>query len=141
MLDNVSSEVFIGTLAKNVLGSAGGYIVSTAVALACLTTAVTLAVVFAEFFQKQVCRNAISYNTSLIATLLVTVYFANQGFTKIVLMVKPVLIIGYPVVLFFTLLNVIHKATGMKSVAAPVALATATSLWWHQAIIVSLLGM
>jgi len=141
VLDNVSSEVFIGTLAKNVLGSAGGYIVSTAVALACLTTAITLAVVFAEFVQRQVFSNAISYNTALVVTLLVTVYFSNQGFAKIVAMVKPILIIGYPVILFFTILNVIYKWTGMKWVTAPLLLATGVSLWWHQSVFLSIFGI
>ena len=58
------------------LGPYAGMMVCIAIGLACLTTAIALSSVFAEFFHARVCGKKISYEVSLFLTLFVT-YFVS----------------------------------------------------------------
>jgi LIVCS family branched-chain amino acid:cation transporter len=129
----VAPEVLLGTVAKTVLGDAGGIFVSMAVVLACLTTALTLASIFAEFLHSQVFMKHVCYRSSLILTLLVAFVFSNYQFSEIVAMMKPVLLVLYPTMLVFTIINILHKMTGLRAVKTPVALAAAGAYVWYHA--------
>jgi len=131
VLSGLEPEFLLGTLAYIVLGNSGGFVVSMAVSLACLTTAVTLAAVFAEFLQKEVVYYHLSYVYCLALTLVVTCAFATLQFSDIVAMVSPILIVGYPVLILFTVLNIFYKWYGVQSVKMPIVLATAGSLVWY----------
>jgi len=132
ILDTASPEALLGTIAAAVLGSAGGLLVSSMVVLACLTTAITLAAVFASFLQDHVLCNRVSYHTSLLLTLVVTFAFANMPFGAIVSMLVPVLIVVYPALLVLTIFNILHKVWDISMVKAPVFLTAMISLFWHQ---------
>lgn len=71
-LATVPAEVLLGTIAHMVLGQIGGIFVSLAVVLACLTTALALAAVFAEFLHNQLFFKVVCYRSSLVLTLLTT---------------------------------------------------------------------
>jgi len=140
-LAGMSMETLLGTTAHLVLGNAGGLVVSLAVALACLTTAITLAVVFSEFLQKEVFRSGVSYIYCLTLTLALACVFANLDFGSIVAMIEPLLIVGYPVLILFTILNWMHKTIGFKPVKLPLVLATITSfLYYYGGMAQALLG-
>ena len=132
-LQAVPGEVLLGTVAHMVLGKAGGLFVSMAVVLACLTTALTLAAVFAEFLHNQVFFKVVCYRSSLILTLIATFIFANLKFSEIVAMVAPVLVVIYPVLLVLTIINIFHKLYGFSMVKIPVLLATVASIIWYHA--------
>ena len=129
----VAPEVILGTIAYTVLGRVGGIFVSLAVVLACLTTALALVSVFAEFLHNQVSRGTICYRSSLLLTLLVTFVFSNLKFSEIVAMLGPVLDVLYPVLLVLTVVNILHKVWGFPFVKIPVVLTTAASIAWYHA--------
>jgi LIVCS family branched-chain amino acid:cation transporter len=131
-LAGLSGEVLLGSIAHIILGKAGGLFVSIAVVLACLTTALALAAVFAEFLHVHVFRKIVCYRSSLIITLITTFIFANLKFSEIVAMLYPVLVVIYPVLLVLTIINIAYKLYGFKPVKTPVALATIASLVWYQ---------
>lgn len=126
-LMGLSPEILLGTMAHMMLGNAGGFFVSMAVALACLTTAVTLAAVFAEFLQRQSGFYHLGYTYCLMLTLVASCAFANLGFTGIVALMAPVLVVGYPAVLMLVIFNGLHKTHGIQMVKAPVALTALAS--------------
>lgn len=131
-LMGASPEVLLGTVAHMVLGKSGGFFVSMAVALACLTTAITLAVVVTEFLQSQVFNNRISYFNCLVGTLATACVFANFEFGQIVAMMVPVLVVIYPALIVLTILNIFQKTHGLKQVKLPVYFATAIfTVWQH----------
>ena len=131
-LIGTSPEILLGTLAHMILGKAGGFVVSMAVALACLTTAITLAVVFAEFLQEQVLGERVSYATCLAGTLLIAGINANFGFSQIVAMMVPVLAIIYPALIVMTIAVILQKTHGVRHVKFPVfATAGVSLLWYH----------
>ena len=128
LLAGLAPEILLGTMAHVLLGNAGGFFVSMAVALACLTTAVTLAAVFAEFIQRQSGFYHLGYTYCLVLTLIGACAFANLGFSGIVGLMAPVLIIGYPAVLMLVIFNALHKTHGVRMVKEPVALTALASL-------------
>ncbi|MDQ5890227.1 MAG: branched-chain amino acid:cation transporter, family [Candidatus Dependentiae bacterium] len=130
-LATVPAEVLLGTIAHMVLGQIGGIFVSLAVVLACLTTALALAAVFAEFLHNQLFFKVVCYRSSLVLTLLTTFIFANLKFTEIVAMLIPILIVIYPVLLVLTIMNILHKLYGVSMVKTPVVLATIASIIWY----------
>lgn len=131
-LSIVAPEALLGTIASSVLGAAGGLFVSATVILACVTTAITLTAVFAEFLQEQVFSKTISYNAGLLLTLVVTFVFANLEFGKIVSQLVPVLIVIYPALLVLTIINILHKMYGVSMIKMPVAIVAIASIIWHQ---------
>jgi len=132
-LEAVAPEVLLGTIAHTVLGRAGGIFVSLAVVLACLTTALALVAVFADFLRTQVCANYINYKACLAITLAITFVFANLKFSEIVAMLIPVLMVMYPALLMLTIVNILHKIWGFRPVKMPVLLATGASIAWYHA--------
>jgi branched-chain amino acid:cation transporter, LIVCS family len=121
-LVGMSGDTMISVIAFKVLGPYGGLIANLAVSLACLTTAVALAIVFSEFLEKEIFGGLLHYRFALLITLVITFAFANVGFAGIVGMIAPVLAVWYPGLLVLSILNVLYKVFRFKSVRTPVFL-------------------
>lgn len=104
-LEGVSQARLLGTIAGEVLGINAGLIVCVAVCLACLTTAISLAGIFAEFVSKDLAKGKISYQTSLWITVLITFGFSMLEFNGIVAFLGPILSVCYPGLILLTLYN------------------------------------
>ncbi len=116
------SEALLGLIAHKLLGSSGGFIAAIAIVTACLTTAITLTLIFAEYLQKDIYKEKIKPTTSLLLTLLFTVGMANLGFKGIASFLSPILEICYPGLIVLTILNIFYYFTGFKAVKLPVFL-------------------
>lgn len=90
------------------------------IALTCLTTAIALTVVSAEFLQKRLSRGKLSYEWSLILVLALTVFVSTLEFKGIIKLLAPVLQIIYPSLLVLCLFNIFHKTFEYKRVKLPV---------------------
>lgn len=102
-------EVLLGTIALQVLGSYAGIATCLAVVFACLTTAIALTAVFAEFFQQAIMKDRISYRTSLIVTLAVAFFMSTLEFSGIMAFLMPVVKVLYPALLLLSLWNIASK--------------------------------
>ena len=127
-LAGMAGDSMISVMSFMVLGPYGGLIANLAVSLACLTTAVALAIVFSEFLEKDIFGGILNYRFALLITLIITFAFANIGFAGIVSMIAPVLAVWYPGLLVLTLLNVLYKLFRFKPVQTPVFLTVALVL-------------
>lgn len=119
ILSDITPDHILGTVAFNVLGSYAGIVTSVAVALACLTTAIALTSVFAEFLQKDILREKCSYPLALIATLVMTFGISMLNFTGIVKLLTPVLQIFYPALIVLSIMNILYKLYHFKPVKTP----------------------
>lgn len=108
-LASVKADVLLGTLALHVLGPSAGIVTCIAVIMACLTTAIALAAVFAEFLQHDVLKGRINYKQALIVTLLVTFFVSTLEFSGIVRLLAPVMQVLYPALLALCLINIGYK--------------------------------
>lgn len=125
---NVTTDRILGTLALELLGPYGGIIAITAVALACLTTAIALAAVFSEFLHYDIFRKKVGYLPSLVITLVLNCVIAIQGFESIAAFLTPILIVLYPSLIVLSLLNIGHKLFHWETVKVPVIVTFALSV-------------
>lgn len=127
-LSAIKQEQMISYIASQTLGKYGALVTCTAVALACLTTAIALSSVFAEFLHIDVLKDRVSYSTSLIITLVITFFVSTLNFTGIVTMLTPVLQVLYPVLIVLCVINYLYKVYHFQPVKWPVYTTFALSL-------------
>ncbi len=120
-------EQMLSAISVKLLGPIGGGLAAVAVITACLTTAITLTSIFADYLRKDLCKEKISPLTALIATLIVVVLFANLGFGGIAAFLVPIVQILYPGLILLTILNFLHILYGYRRVKLPVFLTFACS--------------
>ncbi len=116
----VNQDQLIGVIAIKVLGPLAGVATCIAVALACLTTAIALAAVFAEFLHKDVSFGKISYVASLVITLVISYFISTLNFMGIANMIQPILQVCYPALIVLSIVNILYKLCHFKSVKVPV---------------------
>lgn len=90
-------------ISQRLAGGAGGAALAIAVSMACLTTAVGLTTLCAEYFHK-LSRGRISYRLICIAVAIVSLVLSNAGVETIVSIAVPLLLALYPVVMVLVLL-------------------------------------
>lgn len=127
-LDNIPKDQILGQVALLVLGPQAGIVACIAVALACLTTAIALACVFAEFLHYDVTFGKIGYIASLIITLVISFFVSIMNFNMIIEFLAPILQILYPALIVLSILNILYKLYDVKVVVWPVALTLFASL-------------
>jgi LIVCS family branched-chain amino acid:cation transporter len=127
-LSTIPKEQMLGALAMKIMGPNAGVVAILAVALACLTTAIALAAVFAEFIHEDISRFKLSYATSLVITLIITFLISTLHFDGIMSYLQPTLIICYPALIMLSFVSLLYKLYGFKYVKTPVAAALIVSL-------------
>ena len=127
----IPQDQMIGALAIQILGPEAGIVACAAVSLACLTTAIALASVSAEFIHEDLSLNQIPYTLGLIITLIISYFISTLNFTGIVKILGPILEICYPALIVLTLLNIAHKLWNVQIIRTPVFIAFALSLGFY----------
>lgn len=119
-LIGIPSDELISMVSIHVLGSNAAIIACITVALACLTTAIALSSVFAEFIHKDITKNKLSYQYSLIITLLISFFISTLNFNGIAAILAPILQICYPALITLCIFNILHKIYNIQMVKTPV---------------------
>jgi len=121
-IDANSGELF-RIIAFKILGDSGALIIAIAVLMACLSTAIALAAVVAEYVQYEICKNTINYVPALIITLIACLPLSIAGLDKVrVLTGGPICYIGYPVIIALTFCNIAYKLFNFQPIKMPVFL-------------------
>ncbi|MFZ4772790.1 MAG: branched-chain amino acid transport system II carrier protein [Chlamydiia bacterium] len=115
-LVNIEPQMLLPAVAKLSLGAIGGYIVAVASILACLTTAVVLTYLFAEFLQKQIPFFASKYR-AIGVTLLIAFMTSTLEFSGIARILGPLLEISYPFIIALTATNILLAHWQKKELA------------------------
>lgn len=108
-LGDIPGEKLLGIIATLTMGKTAGLLANSVVFLACLTTAISLAVVSAEYFKSEIFRDKLSYIRSLQMTLAITFIFSIMGFEGIMRMVLPVLMVLCPAVIALMVANALNS--------------------------------
>lgn len=125
---DIAPEDLLRAISIKVLGVWGGFVASIVVFLACLTTAISLAAVFADYLRKDLLQSRISPNGSLALTLGIAAAIANLGFSGIIHILGPMLEVLYPGLIVLCLLNIAHSLYEVKSVKIPVFVALGVAI-------------
>ncbi len=120
ILIDVPQEELMGRIALELLGKKLGIVASIAVALACLTTAIALAAVFAEFIYEDVLRKKLHWTASLGITLFITFIVTTWRFEGISHFLSPILLVCYPSLITLSFCNLAYKLYGFRPVKGPV---------------------
>ncbi len=136
-LEGLGRDQLLGAISVQMLGPYAGIIAILAVSMACLTTAIALAAVFAEFLHNDITLGKLPYIPSLIITLFVSFLVSTLRFSGIAAFLEPILIICYPALIVLAILNIGHKMFHFNVVKTPVAITFLISLgaYFYQAII------
>jgi LIVCS family branched-chain amino acid:cation transporter len=119
-LSGIEPDALISSIAFYTLGPLAGFVACVAVSLACLTTAIALSVVFADFLRVHILSNKIRYQSTLLISMVVTFAVSNIGFAGIVKIIAPVLYVLYPAIIVLAIANIAHKIWGIETVKIPV---------------------
>lgn len=119
-LEGIPGDKLLGTISNITMGKTAGLFANLAVSLACLTTAISLAVVSADFFKREIFFDKISYVYSLLIVMLITLGFSWLGFSGIMRLVLPILMVLCPAVITLIIVNALNYFYGFKYVKAPV---------------------
>lgn len=121
-------QEMLGRIALEALNTWAAPSVCIAVVLACLTTAIVLTSLFADFLRKEVAREKIGNKLSLIITLAIGFFISTLEFSGIARFLGPILEIIYPALIMLTVVNIAHKLWGFKPSHWPVTVTLAVKL-------------
>lgn len=110
-IEGLSADRLLGALTVHLLGPYAGAVASVTVALACLTTAIALTAVFADFLSHYVLGGRISYHSALIISVVVTFGVSNAELSGIMAFLGPVLQIIYPLLIALTVFSLVKIRT------------------------------
>ncbi len=127
-LQDLNSDELIAYLSYQVLGNKAGWVVNGVVTLACLTTAIALASVFAEVMCEIFTDNPRYYHVFLIGTTIAAYAMSFIGFTGIISLIYPLLVICYPAIIVLAICNLGHKLWGWTIIKTPVFVTAGLSL-------------
>jgi LIVCS family branched-chain amino acid:cation transporter len=83
-------------------------------AIACLTTAIALTAVFADYLTHEIFLGRFKYIHALLITVTLTFGMTNLGFTGIAQVIEPFAVICYPALIALSLANVAYALWGFK---------------------------
>lgn len=122
-LTAVPPQEILGIVAQAALGSWAAPIVCVAVVLACLTTAIVLTSLFADFLRKDIAKERIKAPTAIITTLCIAFCTSTLEFSGIAKVLSPILEVIYPALIVLTVLSIFYKLWGWTMIRMPIAIA------------------
>lgn len=108
LLAHVPPQEMLGTIALVALGPIAAPCVCVAILFACLTTAIVLASLYADFIHTEVSREKINPRLSMGITLGIAFVVSTFDFNGIARFLGPVLETLYPVLIALTLFNILR---------------------------------
>lgn len=126
LVEKVLPEELLSTLAIALLGSKLAVVANIAIALACFTTVMALAVTTVDVFHLEMSntkfakRFDFSYGWMVAVVIAITVLFSNLGFKNIMSFLHAVMVVCYPAIVVLTICNILYKLWGFKYVKIPV---------------------
>jgi branched-chain amino acid:cation transporter, LIVCS family len=117
-----------GRIALESLGSMAAPCVCVAVIFACLTTAIALTSLFAEFLRCEVAQEKMGNKLALFITLSIAFFVSNLEFSGIANFLGPILETMYPALITLTVINIACKLYGVRSSHWPFTLTVFTKL-------------
>jgi LIVCS family branched-chain amino acid:cation transporter len=107
-------QEMLGMIAMESLGSFAAPCVCVAVVFACLTTAIVLTSLFADFLRDEVAQGKIGNALALTMTLVIGFLVSNLEFAGIAKFLGPVLETIYPALIVLTVVNIGCKIWSLK---------------------------
>lgn len=114
LLVNQRPQEMLGLIAMESLGSLAAPTVCLAVVFACLTTAIVLASLFADFLRTEVTKDKLGNRQALLITLAIGFFISTLDFAGIARFLGPILEAMYPALIALTVVNIVSRFWGLK---------------------------
>lgn len=124
-------EERLSLISMMLLGSNGALVSCIAVAMACLTTAIPLTSICADYIRKDLLRDKVGALLPLLITLGISCAIANMGFMGIANMLGPILQILCPSLIVLSVMNIANKLYETRVSRLPVFATFAISTIGH----------
>lgn len=124
-LVGVGQQNMLSSLVVLVLGQDLAIIANVAIAIACFTTVISLAVTIADVIHNELddylAKHKIKFNyyVTISIIVLITVIFSNLGFDGLMSFIVPIISVCYPAIIVLTVCNVLYKLYGFQYVKIP----------------------
>jgi branched-chain amino acid:cation transporter, LIVCS family len=128
-LSAIPPQELLGAIALQSLGALAAPCVCLAVIFACLTTAIVLTSLFAEFLRTEVMRSKIGQAPAILATLAIGFLVSTLEFAGIARFLGPVLETIYPALIALTVVNICNKLWGIRASHWPFTLTILVKLF------------
>lgn len=128
---SIRPEEKLSAIARLLLGPSGAVVACIAVALVCLTTAIPLVAIFADYLKTEIFNDKVQRVPMLLVTLMLSVGISNLGFMGIATMLSPVLQILCPGLIVLSIFNTLHKLIETRVPKVPVFATFAISTLGH----------
>lgn len=129
ILQGVPADELLGALSLSMLGLYAGPVANGVVSIACLTTAVTLTSVFAEFLSHHFYDDPDKmYKPFVAVTVLIAFAISFLGFVRIIDIIFPIIALCYPLLIVLAFCNIGYKLFGFKYVKIPVLITLIATL-------------
>lgn len=128
LLANQPPQEMLGLIAIASLGKFAAPFVCLAVVFACLTTAIVLTSLFADFLKQEVSKGQLTDYASLLITLSIGFLVSTLDFAGIAKFLGPLLEIIYPALILHTIINVFCKICRWEPSHWPFTLAIVAKL-------------
>ena len=113
-IHGIGREQILSALTTKILGHGAGILANATVAITCLTTAIALTAVFADYLAHELSKSKIRYPYALLITTFMTFSMSNLGFEGIMNFIEPIVVVLYPALIVLCLANIANKAFGFK---------------------------
>lgn len=124
-------EERLSAISLYLLGPTGALISCFAVSMACLTTAIPLVSIFANYMKEDLFGGKGGVLMPILATLTISVILANVGFMGIAAMLSPILQILCPGLIVLSVFNIFHKLFETRVPKMPVFATFGISILGH----------
>jgi len=122
-------DILFREIAFKIMGSYGAALIGVSVLMACLSTAIAISAVVAEFVQKKIFKHTIPFANALLLVMASCLPLSIAGFSTILgITAGPILYIGYPVLITLTICNILFKLYDFKPVKIPVLITFLSAL-------------
>lgn len=115
-------EELISAISIKLLGPYGALVAGVTVALACLTTAISLVCIVSDYVGTELLKERRGKAIPILTILLLTTFFANLGFKGIASFLGPISQVIYPGLILLSVLNIMYSLYNFKPVKTPVFL-------------------
>ena len=109
---SIAPDKILSALASIILGSKAGILANITVAVACLTTAIALTAVVADYVSHELFKGKINYLHALLLTVVATFAMTNLGFAGIMKVIAPLVELCYPALITLAIANLLQKLFG-----------------------------
>jgi LIVCS family branched-chain amino acid:cation transporter len=113
----------LGLIALHLIGPSGALFACVAIALSCLTTAIPIALISANYIHQDLLKGRISRHMSIFIPLAISAFLANLGFMGIAKMLEPILLIVCPGLIILSVFNILYKVYEMQMPRMPIYVA------------------